>query len=409
MKISFLKTITIALFSTGLYTACTSDSVSPTTQEGIKITNVPARFASQTSSFAFDFLKQANTTEKGKNVFVSPLSLHMALGMLLNGADKNTAEQIKTTLGAKDISLDELNKTYLALMKGLPAVDPNVGIGIANSTWQKSTSTPEAAFGNTLKEFFLSDAYTFDTNNPEEAKTKINEWVASKTGGRIKEMVDQVPSNIYMYLLNAVYFNGKWKYAFDSKLTSDYNFEMDGSKSKTVKMMTQQTKLRATQGSNYAAYEMPYSNGSYNMTVVIPDRGTDIDAFVKNFGVAEWNILQSRLVSASNIFGIPRLELNYDAKLNETLKAMGIKDAFVPGLADLSKISKINKLYVGDVKQKTFLKVDEAGTEASAATSIEIRELSASARDYIANRPFLIFISENSSNTILFTGKIVNP
>jgi serpin B len=114
-------------------------------------------------------------------------------------------------------------------------------------------------------------------------------------------------------------------------------------------------------------------------------------------------------VSASNIFGIPRLELNYDAKLNETLKAMGIKDAFVPGLADLSKISKINKLYVGDVKQKTFLKVDEAGTEASAATSIEIRELSASARDYIANRPFLIFISENSSNTILFTGKIVNP
>jgi serine protease inhibitor len=372
------------------------------------ISGVSARFAAQTSTFAFDYLQQINQKQPNKNVLVSPLSLNMALGMLLNGAEKTTATEIQQALRIEGISLDELNKTCQNLMTNLGTLDNNVKLGIANSTWQRNSLSIEKTFTDNLSNYFKAETNTFDINKKEEAKSAINQWVSSKTNGKIPSIIDQVPNNAAMFLLNAVYFQGNWKYKFDVAKTYNTTFTTSTKQPKTVKMMSQRLKVRMAEGTNYAAYELPYSNGAFRMTIVIPDNGVNIDTFVQSFGYAAWQTLNSKLIEQEHEIGLPKFELNFETELKDVLDAMGMKKAFT-NLAELTKISKTNGLFVSGVKQKTYLNIDEAGTEAAAATSISVGITAVPTRNYIADRPFMLVISEKGSDTVLFAGKVANP
>ncbi|MFN8357471.1 MAG: serpin family protein [Spirosomataceae bacterium] len=402
-RIQFLTLITLMLLG---YNCTQSESINPV--GGDKLTGVSARFATQSSAFAFDLFKQHNKSENNKNVVLSPLSLNIALGMLLNGANGTTANEIKQALRQDGILLDDINQTYLTLLNGLPKVDNNVTVNIANSVWQNDRYTAESAFTNTLNHYFLSQTYPFDSTKPDEAKNKINSWVSDKTQGKITNLIDQVTSDSFLFLLNAVYFKGTWKYQFKTSDTQDASFAVSEGKNVTVKMMRQTAPLRVAQGTNYAAFELPYSNGDYAMTIVLPDRNVSIDGFIDSFDTNAWKSLQTNLTERREEVGLPRFELNYDASLNATLNALGMKQAFTAA-ADLSKISKSIGLMVSKVKQKTYLKVDEVGTEAAAATSIGVVVTSMPLRNYICDRPFLVVISEKNSDTVLFIGKIQNP
>ncbi len=381
---------------------CSSSSPAPAGEQ----VKIPEDFAGRTDDFAFEFFKKLNDAEASdKNVFVSPLSLHMALGMLLNGANGQTADEIQKTLKLNGISLADANATYLKLIEGLPKVDPKVNLGLANSVWNRNTFQPETDFINILKQSFKAEASSFSGSDA----TPLNNWASDKTNGKIKKVLDSIEPQMVLFLMNALYFKGDWTTSFDEKKTTDYPFQLANQQTKNVKMMQMKSKLSFANRDGYFAYELPYGNGQYSMTVLVPIGTKSVNDLVTKLTAAEWAELKQGLKEVDNLqIGLPRFTLEYEVYLNDVLIKMGMPSAFLPKVADLTKINKAGNLNVGFVKQNTFVAVDEKGTEAAAVTTIGV-ELSSLPQTYYADRPFVFVISEKSSNTVLFMGKMVNP
>lgn len=407
MKKPFFLTLTLSL---GMLIGCDkSDADSVKVNEQLKA--VPATFADQTSDFAFAFWKQHNATEvKSKNHFVSPLSLHVALGMLLNGADTKTKEEIQKVLRVSS-NIAEVNKIYKDLIENLPNADPKVVNTIANSVWYDKAFTVEQAYLTDLQNYFKAKVSAEDFANPATV-SKINQWASDNTNAKIKKVLEQIEPSQVMFLMNALYFKGDWKVPFDTKNTRDEEFLNLSGSPKNVKMMSMSDKVKYASRNGYHAIELPYGSGNYTMTIMMPQQSVSNlspDAIIDNLSLNEWKELNKAMAEQKVIIGLPKFTIEYEKKLNEVLQKMGMPTAFT-NQADLSKISPpAGKIKVGFVKQNTYVSVDEKGTEAAAVTTIGIELTSAPIMpEFICNRPFVFVISEKQSNTILFTGKVVN-
>ncbi len=372
---------------------------------------VPGTFADQTSNFAFAFWKQHNTIEdNSKNHFVSPLSLHVALGMLLNGADTKTKEEIQKVLGVSS-NITEANKIYKDLIENLPNADPKVVNTIANSVWHDKAFTVEQAYLNDLQNYFKAKVSAEDFANPTTVN-KINQWASDNTNAKIQKVLEKIEPSHVMFLLNALYFKGDWKIPFDPKNTRDEQFLNLNGRKKNVKMMSMTDNVKYASRKGYHAIELPYGSGNYTMTIMMPQQSVSSlspDAIIDNLTLNEWKELNKAMTEQKIIIGLPKFTIEYEAKLNNVLQKMGMTTAF-SNQADLSKISPpAGKVKVGFVKQNTYVSVDEKGTEAAAVTTIGIELTSVQIRpEFICNRPFVFVISEKQSNTILFAGKVVN-
>ncbi len=387
--------------------ACTDDNTGPDNE--VNPVEIPASVSAGTTSFAFDFIHALQKTQPtDANLFVSPLSLHMALGMLLNGAEKETAEEIQKALKVDAVTLADLNAAYQTLIKDLPVADSKVSLGLANSVWYRNDFSVENDFQSVLKDSFESEVTGLPFDNA--AKDRINKWASDKTNGKIKKVLDQIEPNHVMFLLNALYFKGDWKSKFDPKKTLDTPFKLENGQSKNVKMMYASSDFKVAYGSNYNAIQLPYANGQFNMTLLIPKGESTVDELLKGITGEGWSQLMGRMASQGVTIGLPKFTLEYSGQLKETLQGMGIKRAFYEG-AQLGKINKTADLYVDFVKQDAYLGIDEQGTEAAAVTTIGVGLTSAGPEParFICDRPFGLVISENTSNTILFMGRIKNP
>jgi serine protease inhibitor len=367
---------------------------------------VPARFADQSTDFTFAFWKKLDAETKN-NYFVSPLSLHIALGMLLNGADGSTKAEIENVLKLGD-NQQENNEIYLKLLQSLPSADPAVTNQIANSVWQRKDFAVEKNFTSNLQQYFLAKVYNEDFANPSTVG-KINQWASDNTNAKIKKVLEEISDSQVMFLMNALYFKGNWAKPFDPKSTHVQAFHNANSSTSEVKMMNMTDKVLHTQQADYQAIELPYGNGNYAMTVLLPNEKTDINSLIAKLNPTEWSNIKSNLKEKKIVLSIPKFQMDYEVKLNKILASLGMPTAFTD-LADLSKITPpAGKLKVGFVKQNTFVAVDEVGTEAAAVTTIGIELTSAPNYPmFIADRPFLFVIHEKNSNTIMFTGKIAN-
>lgn len=403
MKKIFVPVVA-AVFSLFLL-RCSNDSVAPSEGKPVKVS---ADVAARTTDFAFDFFKKFQVTQPANdNIFVSPLSLHMALGMLLNGAEGETAAQISKTLKTERVSQEDLNQAYQALLEGLPKADPKVQLGLANSVWYRNNFKVEDNFLNVLRQSFEAEVAGLDFDDPN-AKDRINAWASDKTNGKIKKVIDEIKPSDVLFLMNALYFKGDWKVQFDPAKTDDAPFYLTNGKPKTVKMMRVKDKFRAALRPDYAAVQLPYANGNFNLTLLIPNEKTSVDAVVESLTASNWKDLQGSLQEQQINVGLPRFTLNYEAKFNEVLQAMGMTRVFTKQ-AQLVKINPTAELLVSFVKQNTYLGIDEKGTEAAAVTTIGVGVTSIGPEPYIADHPFVLIISEKTSNTILFMGKIMNP
>lgn len=366
--------------------------------------------ADRTTDFAFDFLKAlAKSQPTEGNIFVSPLSLHLALGMLINGAEGTTAEELRKVLKMEGISQEELNEAYQTLAANLPLADPKVTLAIANSVWYRKGLQVEPNFVQAMNKTFKAQVTSEDFSNPATVK-KINSWASDHTNGKIKKVLDNISPQHVMFLMNALYFKGDWKYQFDAKKTADAPFYLSEGSSKNVKMMELSANLGAFSNGQYTAVELPYGNGQYNLTLVMPDKG-HINELIGKFGKSEWDQLQTNLQNKSTIkVKLPKFALDYEINLNGTLQAMGMSKAFTES-AEFGGISRLQNLLVSFVKQNTYLGVDEKGTEAAAVTTIGMvfTSIPAEPKNIVFNKPFLFFISEKSSNTVQFVGRITNP
>lgn len=401
-----IKTLTLAGALFLMAASCNEDNADSVKPNQL-LKAIPATFADQTSEFAFDFLKTHNAAEKAdKNYFVSPLSLHVALGMLANGADGKTKEELTNGLRVSS-DLTKTNEIYKDLIDNLPNSDPKVTNTIANSVWYRNTFSVEKSFLDVLKASFNAQTYAEDFNNSATVG-KINTWASDNTNGKIKKVIEQIEPAHVMFLMNALYFKGDWKIPFKTENTHDADFA-GTTGTKSVKMMSMQEKVKYAKRSNYQALELAYGGGNYVMTILLPDEKTPVGNIINTMSSSEWKSLNSSLAEQKVIIGLPKFTVEYETNLNNVLGKMGMPTMFSDA-ADLSKISPpAGKLKVGFVKQNTFVAIDEKGTEAAAVTTIGIELTSAPILpEFICNRPFAFFISEKQSNTILFAGKIVN-
>jgi serine protease inhibitor len=361
--------------------------------------------------FAFDILRETLRDQPADNILLSPLSASLALGMALNGARGETQEEMRNVLGFGGMPMERVNEAYRALIELLLGLDRGVDMRIANSIWAREGFPFHPSFYEVSKRYFDAEATTLDFSRPESSKI-INAWVDRKTGGRITELVpDPIPPLVVMYLLNAIYFKADWTHQFDRSATRAAEFTLANGTRKPVQMMSRQRRtLHHFDPAGVQVVELPYARGAFAMTLLLPPAGTDIDTFIESLTEERWRGWLAGLVEGELSLQMPRFRLEYETPMNEPLITLGMELAFArrPG-TDFTGLSPAGRdLFISRVFQKTFIEVNEEGTEAAAATMVEISRTSGPPA-IVLNRPFVLAIRERLSGTLMFLGKIGDP
>ncbi len=362
------------------------------------------------NSFGLKLFKAMNASEVGENLLISPLSVSMALGMTLNGANGSTKEAMEQTLGFTGLTREEINSSYATVMNALTNLDPRVQMEIGNSIWYRPILNVEQAFKEVNATYFGAQITSLDFGDPAAASI-INGWVSDKTHGKIPTIVDDpVSSDIVMYLINAVYFKGTWTHRFDSTATYDAQFKTSGGLTVPCRMMTMTDTLAFMRENGLVGVDLPYGSGGFSMTIFLPPDGTSIDDFIAGVTPEQWDNWTNRLAFTELQIRMPKFKLSYDTMLNRPLESLGMGIAF-SDLADFTGIDKRGQLAISEVKHKTFIQVDEEGTEAAAVTSVGMRATSAGGGPpvILLDRPFLYVIREHASGAIMFVGKLAQP
>lgn len=407
------KLIPSALAVLFLFTACL-DNLSEKDRE--KITSLPRdltpaeqQVIAADRQFGVDLFRNLSAEEDG-NIFISPLSVSMALGMTVNGAAGETREGMKETLRKSDLDMQQINESYRGLLDMLPDLDPGVKMRIANAIWYRQ---PEIALRDTFiadtRRYFDAEVQGLDFGDPASAGI-INDWVNEKTEGLIPTIIQPpIPGTVLSYLMNAVYFKGDWQTPFNPENTKPGIFRTAGGKEVEVDMMSRtiSREMVPVYSSNEVfVADIAYGDSLYSMTLIMPRSGTrTLDDFIsEEFTVENLDRWIDNLGGRKKI-EMPKFELEYKIRLNQVLKAMDMEEAFDDRKADFSNMFARGGGFLGRVEQKTYVKVDEKGTEAAAVTSAVV--LSSGPISF--NRPFIYLIRERLSGTLVFIGRLDDP
>jgi serine protease inhibitor len=366
---------------------------------------------SSDNAFGFRLFVSLNGNARGQNLFLSPLSVSMALGMTMNGAAGTTKDAMVSTLGFAGMTQDDINRSYASLSALLTGLDPVVRVLIANSIWYRPTLQVEDAFKQVNMTYFNAEVNSINFADPSAAVT-INGWVDRSTNGKITQVISPpIPDNIMMYLINAVYFKGSWKFKYDQKDTrADIFTRSDGSKISCT-MMTQKDTFSYFSQNGVQGIDLPYGNAGFSMTVILPPPGVDIDGFVAGLTQEKWETWMGELGKKQVVVYMPKFKLSGQTSLRSVLAGMGMSIAF-SDKADFTEIDKRGSLSISDVLHYTFVQVDEEGTEAAAVTVVVVGLTAvgpAGPAVMRLDRPFIYAIRENQSGTVLFIGKLAFP
>ena len=399
-----------SLFFIGLITilfSCQSDSEGGKTPladaDPIVLKTQYVNKVQQDNYFAFNLLKTTLKTEKQLNVFVSPLSVSMALSMTLNGAKGETFNEMRNALYLSNYSLDEINDYNKTMREAILKIDPSTQIRIANSVWSKQGFPFESLFLQNNQDYYEAEINEKDFNDPNTLKI-INQWCSEQTNKKIPKILDQIDPLAIMYLINAVYFKGIWVSQFEKKLTKDLPFYAENGEKELVPIMRQTGTFNLATDDNAAYIELPYGNKAFNMVIMLPHESKTTQDILNNIN---WNELTFSPRSIN--LELPRFKTECQYELQkQILPEMGMIQSFTPN-ADFRNISSSSGIYLSRVIHKTYIEVNEEGTEAAAVTAVEV-DLTALPNSnptaFIVNKPFVFVIRENSTGVILFAGKI---
>jgi serine protease inhibitor len=405
----------IAVVSSWMVISCKKDSSADPVKTVVSLT--PAQKSVFTSSNKFGltlFKNLASEVPADSNLFISPLSVSLALTMTCNGAASQTETSIQTTLGFAGMSKSEINQACKDLVRILENCDPNVSMGIANSIWYRNTFTVRDSFLTINQNYFNAEVKAADFDNPQTV-TLINNWVNAKTNGKINSIITApVPSNLVMYLINAIYFKGFWKYAFDQTNTSKADFTLSDGTVYSTDFMVQKDTISYYENDLFTSVALPYGNGNFSMVVLVPKEGKNYRSILDNLDESSWNSWNAGLQNVTNVqVYLPKFTFGYGSKLNDVLSSMGMSVAFDPNNADFSGIDGAHDLFISEVKHKAWVEVNEKGTEAAAVTSVSVIATTVGPGegpiDFRANKPFIFAIKENTTNNILFIGLMQKP
>lgn len=404
-----LTSILLMFVLTFSITSCSNSPTDPSDRTVRELTSVEKHLVESDNSFGLKLFREINKDEKDRNVFISPLSISMALGMTLNGANGATKQSMQNTLELAGLNDQQINENYKSLIDLLVGLDPKVNFQIANSIWYRNTVTFEQSFLDVNKNYFNAEVSGLDFTNPQSINI-INAWVENKTNSKIKQIIGSIDPMSVMFLINAIYFKGTWTYQFEKDKTRDDFFTLPDGSQKQCKMMVQAGDVSVFATDDFQAIDMPYGDELYSMTVFLPTGQTDLDALIAMLTPENWNTWVSQFSPVEADLYFPKFKLDYEIKLNDVLIALGMENPFNPSQADFTRMYKNGGIYIDNVKHKSFVEVNEEGTEAAAATVVEMRFTSVGDHLFLrVDRPFVFAIRENHSGTILFIGKIVDP
>jgi serpin B len=374
-------------------------------------TLVDPRVVSANTNFGFKLFSQLIQEQPDQNVVISPSSVAIALSMTYNGANGETQKAMVDTLALQDVSLEDLNRANADLENILENADPAVQVAIANSLWGRQDITFHSEFLQRNQNFYNAEIATLDFTDPAAVAT-INDWVNQRTAGKIPQIIDEIDPDDVLYLINAIYFKGSWTEEFDPSRTSDRPFTLLDGTQKQHPMMIQGGKFDYAETEQFQAIELPYGEGRMSMYVFLPRETYSLSEFQQILRSDNWDNWMRQFTQREGSLELPRFKFEYGNSLNDALKALGMSVAFEPNQADFSGMSD-TKTFINNVQHKTFIEVNEEGTEAAASTSVGISITSAQLPqdpfEMRVDRPFFFAIRDNQSGTVLFMGSIVNP
>jgi serpin B len=395
--------------------ACAESPITgPITHLPRDLTAGEQQLVSSGNRFAFALFHTIAAQESAdSNLFVSPLSVGMALGMTVNGAMGATRDSMLHALQLDGLTMDAVNRGYRGVIDLLRGLDPAVELTLANSIWYRNTIQPGQAFLDDVHTWFDAELQGLDFASPSAPQT-INDWVNAQTQGKIPTIVDGIPDSAIMYLINAIYFKGSWTQRFDPALTHDAPFHLRGGTDATARMMVHKdaAPARYYDGDGVTVVDLPYGGRAYAMTIVLPPAADGIDSLVTGLTEERWDGWMAGLDSSNVIVTMPKFTLTFAREMKPYLAALGMGIAFCDGGApDFSRLYPAGGACISKVKHKTFVDVYEEGTVAAAVTSVEIGVTVAPSGPLhvVVDRPFVVAIRERLTGTILFLGRVTHP
>jgi len=363
------------------------------------------------NGFSWQLLQKTSEEKQTGNVLLSPLSAYFALAMALNGADGNTAVEMKAALDMGEMSMPSLNDGILGWMKALSESDDKAKWSIANSIWYNTGFVVDKGFLQTNADYYLADARMLDFTDASAPGT-INGWVKEKTGGKIEEIVSSIKPDVVMYLINAVWFKADWETPFKPSGTQPGTFHAPAADMET-EFLSRTGTITSINGALAEGILLPYTDERFAFVALLPAENKSPRDLIKEMNPADFSEMLSGRTESQVSLRIPKFETRFEADLVGILQQMGMKEAFMSDVADFSLMNadRSKNLYISGVKQKTYCRIDEKGTEASAATSVEMSTTSMPMidKEIVFDRPFLYGIIDVETGIPMFLGLMEDP
>jgi serpin B len=393
--------------------------------QGQRLSYTDSALIKAINQFSFDVFNEiVSETEPDSNIFISPLSISIALSIACNGASGETYKEFAKVLNFNNMPLKSINESYEGLFDLLSRSDSLVDFQTANSLWFRSDKGMKSGFLKTCETYYNASVKKFKQGDNSVADS-INNWVRKNTEGKITKIIrPPINPDVALILLNAIYFDAEWTFKFDPEKTAAVPFYLNSGDSVESKMMFKNaerhvTNVRDRFGSidsrlkYYEEYgvlqaiELPYGSKGFRITLILPDSSITADSIVRILNDENWNVWKGKLSTGRFSFGLPRFKFSFGISLKDALLKLGLIRAFSLDRADFSNMFEDKLGCIGKVIHKAFVKVDETGTEAAAATMIMFPD--SLSPHVIFNRPFLFIIHDVDTNAILFLGKVSNP
>ncbi|SMD45636.1 serpin B [Aquiflexum balticum DSM 16537] len=411
-----MKKILLPLFSFGvLFFACVpSDEFKPAEANLRTLATYEKELANSSTKFALDLFAQVNDPDE-PNQFYSPYSIHQALSMTMNGNEGEVLQEFVDLLRYEGMSLDNANRGSKELTEFLLQVDPKVKLAIANAIWYKQEYQVQVPFKNTARDYYNAEIAGLDMRNSNSVNI-INNWIAQKTNNLIKDMLDEIPSDAVMYLVNAIYYKADWKYQFVAYKTKKENFYPSPGNAVQVDMMDldKPSAFKSYYGDAYHYFEIPYSTGQYSMGILYNQEG-NLDQVSQYLNLGNLEMWRQNAQEINFILKMPKFKMKYKmANMKNDLMEMGLVRPFSFHPDNFTKLfsNLTGDLKISRVIHDALIEVDEKGSEAAAATIVEVVELTSAPsgpRTLVLDKPFIFFIQEKHSGAILFMGKLGDP
>jgi serpin B len=388
-------------------------STNTSTKNEADMNTLRPEFTDANTRFGLDLFKQVVQQDAGKNAFISPVNVSIALAITTNGAKGDTQQAMLQALETADATLDQMNTDYAALQALLQREEVSVTLSIANSLWLAQGAPLNADFQQRVQQAFNTQVTELDFDDPGASGT-INAWASDATNGKIPQVIGEIQPGTVLLIVSAIYFQGAWERPFTVESTQDLPFTLADGSQKQVATMYQSGRFSYLKGGNFQAVQLPYVGDAMYMTVMLPDEGTTASQLAEGLTSETWRELPMQFTSKEGKLFLPRFKLEYGVSLSDSLKQLGMDIAFDANRADFSGMRPIPpNVFISNVRHASFVEVNESGTEAAAATVVEMGVTSMQPADesftMTVDRPFVVAIVDRQTNSPIFLGIVAAP